>query len=103
MKKIEMPKVEIGGVEYTAKRPTMGMWRKCVKQEMSEDGNSDPIALMDARLGIIKEFYGIPDDKIEDIDVADVLPAYRNATKLVWTIAMSKMGELPNEAGENAD
>ncbi|BAL83523.1 hypothetical protein SELR_18150 [Selenomonas ruminantium subsp. lactilytica TAM6421] len=101
MEKIVTPTIEVDGVEYKAKRPTMGMWRKCAKQEMSEDEKGSPFDMIDGRLNLVKEFFGIPDDVVENIDVADVLPAYRDVTKYVWKLATSKMGEIPNEGGEN--
>lgn len=96
MKKVIMPKLFVDGVAYTPKRRIKtGLWRKCVKQE-NEEEEQTPAELMESRLNIIQEVFGVPKDKMDDIDVADILPAYRSITKMIWEVALSKMGEIPN-------
>ena len=98
MNKLKKPEIRIGEKMLTPKRnPTMKMWRIITKQdERDAVEKRDMEQILDSRLEIIATIYEIDKDVLDDMDVADIIPAYRDIVKWIHGLIFPKLEEIPN-------
>lgn len=93
---MEKPKLMLSGKEYSPKRPTMKVWRAIVEHDAKtkEMSISD---ILSHRVEILSLIYGIETERIDnEIDIADVLPAYNAAAKWILSLVFEKLDAIPN-------
>ena len=97
---MDKSKLILSGKEYAPKRPTMKIWRAIVEHD-AETKNLSITEILDSRIKILSQIYGIDTEIIEDgIEISDVLPAYSEAAKWVLSLVFEKLDKIPNaEAG----
>lgn len=97
---LKMPYIMIDGKKYVAPRPTLATWRECVrfaeeekKQQEKEDTDLalSAIQLVEGRLAIVQKFYNIPDSEVDKMDPADIVPAYRELSRITLNIVFEKL------------
>lgn len=98
MNKLKKPEIKIGEKTLTPKRnPTMKMWRIITKQdERDAVEKMDMEQILDSRLKIIATIYEVDKDILDDMDVADIIPAYRDVVKWIHGLIFPKLEEIPN-------
>lgn len=99
---MEKPKITVGGKKLMPKRnPTMKMWRIITKQdERDAVEKMDMEQILDSRLDIISTVYEVDKGILDDMDVADIIPAYRDIVKWIHGLIFPKLEEIPNAGAE---
>lgn len=93
---MDIPKIKlITGEEVTLPRPTMKMWRLVAEYDDKNKEDWSIIRLMDEHSKIVGQMFGVNPD---DIDPADVIPAYMAGATYVINIANEKLKQLPKNA-----
>ena len=93
------PVLKLNGKEYTAPRPTMGVWRQVIAYD---DAKKEKLVdMIDGHIGILALIYNIDVDEVRDnIDIADVIPSYLTAVRWVIDLTYEKMKKIPSKNAE---
>lgn len=99
---MKKPEIVVGENTLTPKRnPTMKMWRIITKQdERDAVEKMDMEQILDSRLDIISTVYEVDKGILDDMDVADIIPAYRDIVKWIHGLIFPKLEEIPNAGAE---
>lgn len=98
MNEVKKPEITIGEKTLTPKRnPAMKMWRIITKQdERDAVEKMDMEQILDSRAGQYRDNYEVDKDVLDDMDVADIIPAYRDIVKWIHGLIFPKLEEIPN-------
>jgi hypothetical protein len=98
---MKAPVLKIDGNTYEMARPTMKMWREMTKLEDKDEKDASLNDIVSARARILALVYGLDAETVDEIDLADVIPAYKAAVKYVIENIFSKLEDVPKN-GETA-
>ncbi len=99
------PKIKLSGKVLQAPRPTMEAWFQISEFDEKDKAEMSLSDFLDGCLAILSIIYKEDKDVLkEGMDVADVIPAYREAAAWVISLAYEKLGAVKNAeavSGEN--
>ncbi len=91
------PKIKLSGKVLQAPRPTMEAWFQISEFDEKDKAEMSLSDFLDGCLNILSVIYRENKDVLKDgMDVADVIPAYREAAAWVISLAYEKLGTIKN-------
>lgn len=100
---MEKPMIHLHDKELTPpKNPTMKMWRMIVKLDEDAAKQDSPMVMIDKYLEVLAIVFGVEKEDLEDLDISEVLPAYRDAGKWISELVYSGLKKLPEGEEKNA-
>lgn len=95
------PVVKIAGKRYIAKNLTAGAYRQVILL-MEEAEKLSAEDFKEDALYVIKEAFGLTEELMEKINVADVFPLIGEINQWAMHAYMEKVAQLPNAKGPEA-
>lgn len=91
----------IDGTEYKAKPAKVRLYREIMAFE-DQKHTLERSQRDEKMLTILVDTFGVPEDKIEEMDAADLLPTYHDVVGCLIRAMVSKLDALPNEEAPEA-